>query len=123
MPAGLVSENDGMLAGRDLGGDLGKVKRHRLAVAMRQHQGRALAVTGTDGAKYVGGSRALIGRCAGAAAASGPAAGDLVLLADPGFIGEPDLYVDRSEAFRSGDFRQLGGEVFLNASTAPSFCA
>ena len=57
-----------------------------------------------------------------ARATSGPSACELILLADAGFILPPQLYLD---AFREPrpDLRQFGGEVFLKASTASSFCA
>ena len=50
-------------------------------------------------------------------AASGPPAGDLVLLADTGLVLKPDLYV-LALRLLGGDLRQLGGEVFLNAAMA-----
>ena len=44
------------------------------------------------GREDVGGSGPLVPRCAWTGAALGPAAGDLVLLADAGLVGEPDFY-------------------------------
>jgi hypothetical protein len=67
------------------------VQVHCLGIAGRQDQGRALALLGTDGAEDVGGSGALITRSARTRATLCPAAGDLVLLADPGFVCEPDF--------------------------------
>ena len=123
MPASLIEKEHGMLARRDLGGDLGEMQAHRLGVAVRQHQCGTLALAGADGAEDVGRRSALIMRRTGSAAAPGPAAGDLVLLADPGFIGEPDFYVGTCDVLCRGDFLQAGGKVFLNASIAPSVCA
>jgi hypothetical protein len=123
MPAGLIEQEHSMLAGRDLGSDLGEMQAHRLGVAVRQHECCALALTGTNGAEDIGRRGALIVRRAGAAAAPGPAAGDLVLLTDPGFVSEPDFYVGTCDVLCRGDFLQAGGKVFLNASTAPSACA
>ena len=54
---------------------------------------------------------------------SRPAACDLVLLPDAGFVAEPDLYVAGIDAVFARDRVQLGGEVFLKASMAPSACA
>jgi hypothetical protein len=51
-----------------------------------------------------------------------PASRDLVLLADPGLIGEPDLYA--LARGRAGcDLRQTGRERFLKATAASGFCA
>jgi hypothetical protein len=52
-----------------------------------------------------------------------PATGDLVLLADPGFVAEPHLYIVGIDAPLVRDRRQCGGPLFLKASTAPAFCA
>jgi hypothetical protein len=38
MPTGLVEDEDGVRAWRDLGGDVVEMKLHRLGVAHRQHQ-------------------------------------------------------------------------------------
>ena len=57
---------------------------------------------------------------AGAGAALGPAARDLVLLADARFVLEPNLYgVDVDRLF-ARDFTQARGEVFLKSSIAPA---
>ena len=52
-------------------------------------------------------------RRAGARTAPRPSAGDLVLLPDPGFVGEPDLYVVGINAFALRDFVQPLSEAFL----------
>ena len=112
-----------MLSGRNLGGDLGEMQAHRLGVAVRQDQRCPFAVLGADCAEDVGRRGTLIMRCAGTAATLGPTTGDLVLLADPGFVGEPDFYIGRCDVLRRGDFFQAGGETFLKSSIAPSACA
>ena len=123
MPAGLIDQENGMGTGRDDRGDLGKVQVHRLGVAGRQDQSRALAILRADGAEDVGGGGALITRSAGTGAALGPSAGDLVLLADPSLICEPYFYlVDVDRPF-ARDFVQMRGEVFLKSSIAPAACA
>jgi hypothetical protein len=101
----------------DGSGDFRQVKRHGLGVAARQHQGRALALFGADGAEDVGRAGALIARRARPGAAPGPPAGDLVLLADARLVLEPNLYA-LALRLLGGDLRPLGGEVFLNAAIA-----
>ena len=112
-----------MGGGRDCSGDLGKMQVHRLAVASRQDQGRALALLGADRAEDVGGSCTLVARRAGAGAALGPTAGDFVLLADAGLVGEPDFYRVAVDALLARDRLQTGGEAFLKSSITPSDCA
>ena len=123
MPAGLIDQEDGMGGGCDRFGDLHKMQVHRLAVAGRQDQGRALALVRADRAEDVGGSSPLVARRAGASAALRPAARDFVLLADAGFIGEPDFYRVAVDALRARDRFQTRGETFLKFSIAPSACA
>jgi hypothetical protein len=48
-----------------------------------------------------------------------PPPGDAVLLADAGFVGEPNLYRVEADALLARDACQRGGKVFLNASMAP----
>jgi hypothetical protein len=59
----------------------------------------------------------------GPRAALGPAPGNLVLLSDPGLVGEPDLYVEWIDALGARDLLQNGRELFLNSSIASSACA
>ena len=120
MPAGLIDDEDGMSAGIDGRGDFRQMGIHRLGIAPGQHEADALALFRTDCAKDIGPLGALIVRRAGPCSAPGPTACDLVLLADPGFVLEPerDLYA-RFET--PADRFDLGREVFLNASTANSF--
>jgi len=122
MPAGLIDDQDGMSAGVDGGGDLRQMGVHRLGIAPWQDETDTLALLRTDRAEDVGPLGSLIVRRAGPCSALGPATCDLVLLADPRFVLEPqlDLYA-RLEA--PADRFDFGGEVFLNASTANSFCA
>ena len=123
MPAGLVEDQHGVRARRDRGGDLGEVEAHRLGVADRHDEGGALALFRADRPEDVGGGGALVVRRARTRAALGPAAGDLVLLADPRLVGEPDFYRGGVDALLAGDLVQAGGEAFLKASMAPSACA
>jgi len=64
---------------------------HRLGVATGQDQSGTDTARGTDGAEDVGRLGALVMRRAWPGSALGPAPGDLVLLANPGFVLEPDL--------------------------------
>ena len=122
MPTSLIDNQDGMRAGIDGGGDFGQMGVHRLGIAPGQDEADALALLWADGAKDIGPLGALIVRRAGPCSALGPTTRDLVLLADPGFVLEPEL--DLYPRFETlADRFDLGGEVFSNASTANSFCA
>ena len=122
MPSGLIDDDNGMGSGCDGGGDFTEVEGHGSGVAFGQDQGRADAPGRTDGAEDIGRAGALVSGCRGARSALRPAPGDLVLLADPGFVLEPDLYrCCWWEAI--ADFRHAGGEVFLNAIIASGSCA
>ena len=123
VPSGLVEEEHGMPAGGDLGGDLGEVQVHRLDVAGGQDESSTFAFLRADGAKNVGGSRALVARCCWPCAAFGPTPGDLVFLADAGLVGEPDFYLAGIDALVLGDFVQTGGKTFLKSAMAPAACA
>ena len=109
-----------------IGGDgeryLLEMKAHRLGVAERQDQARGLARGRADRAEDVARLGPLVVRRRGSRAAQRPAAGDLVLLADPGFVGEPDFYA-LARARADCDLRQAGGERFLKATAASGFCA
>ena len=123
MPASLIDQEDSVGIGRDGLGDLRQVQVHRLGVASRQDQGRALALLRADRTEDIGGSGALVARRARAGAALGPAAGDLVLLADTSLVCEPDLYFVDFERLLARDCPQARGEVFLKSSMTPSACA
>jgi hypothetical protein len=56
----------------------------------------------------------------GPRAASGPAASDLVVLAEASFVAKPDFDVGGIEALLAGDVCQRLRELVLNASMAPS---
>jgi hypothetical protein len=96
------------------------VQVHRLGVAGGQDQGCALALLRADRTEDVGGGRTLVAGRAGAGAALGPAAGDLVLLADAGLVGEPDFYRVAGTCLLAGDGLQMRREAFLKSSIAPS---
>src|SRR3954454_15983974 len=94
-----------------------KCRLHGLRIASGQDQGCALALSRADCSEDVDRTRPLILRGAGAGSPSGPAARDLVLLADPGLVLPPQF--DRS-ALREArpDRLQGGGETFLKSSNA-----
>jgi len=120
MPSGLIDEDRGVCAWRDLRGDLGQVKVHRLGVATRHDERGAFAFLRTDRAENVGRGGPLVARGAWARAALGPTAGDLVLLPDPRLVGEPEFYRAGIDALLAPDLFQACGEAFLKSSIAPA---
>jgi hypothetical protein len=117
MPTGLIEQQDGMGAWCHGSGDLIKMQRHGGDVAAGQDQTGRGSPRRTDGAEDIGRSCALIARRRWPRPAPCPTAGDLVLLADPSFVLEPDLY-RLARRISPGDLVQAGGEVFLNAAMA-----
>ena len=111
-----------MGAGVDRCTDFGQMRLHGLGIAPRHDQARALAFGWADRSKYVCRFGALIVGRSRSGSALGPTAGDLVLLADPGFVLPPQFYLgSRWEAF--ADILQFGRKSFLKSSRASSFCA
>ena len=123
MPPGLVEQECCMSTRLDLGGDGFQMKVHCLRVAPGQDQSDSLASLGTDCAKDVSGSGPLILRCRRARAPAAPAASDLVLLSDPRFVAEPDIYSVWVEPETVRNRVQDGWKLFLNSSMAPAACA
>ena len=119
MPSGLIEEEYGMSAWRDSGRNLREVQAHCGGVAAGQDEGGALALPWTDGAKDIGRAGALILCRYRPRAPFGPASRDLVLLADPGLVGEPDLYIGRVDPLAARNGRQGAGEAFLKSSSPP----
>lgn len=115
VPAGLVEQEDGMGAGRDGARDLFQMQGHGVGGAAGQDQGGALSFGRADGAEDVDRAGSLIVRRRRPCAAARPAAGDLVLLADPRLVLEPDLYGLAGGVARR-DRRQDIGEVFGSVS-------
>ena len=104
-------------------GDFREVQVHRFGIAEGQDQSRALALFRADGTEDIGRCGALIPRSARASAALRPPAGDLVLLADPSLVLEPNFYLADVDRFFARDFIQARWELFLKSSMAPSACA
>ncbi len=120
VPAGLIHEQHGM--GSWLHGecDLVEMQFHRLGVARRQDETGRLAERRADSAEDIGRGGSLIFQGKRSCAAFGPPPRDLVLLADAGFVLEPEF---ERLACRSGDCRQEGWNFFLNAATTASSCS
>ena len=123
MPSGLIDEEDGVGSWCDRLGNFGQMQVHGFGVAGGQDQSGALALFRADGTEDVGRCGSLIPRSARASAALGPPAGDLVLLTNARFIGEPNLYFPDIDRFFACDFIQARWELFLKFSIAPSACA
>src|SRR4051794_4624727 len=112
VPSGLVEEKHGVGSWRDRPCDLGKGQVHGLGVAGGPDQGRALALSRTDRAEDVGrGGTLIVGRRRPGAAPR-PAPGDLVLLADPRFVGEPELYPAWFDALLPRDLVKTPREAY-----------
>src|SRR3954453_10061286 len=98
------------------------MQAHGLRIASGQHQGRALTLLRADRPEDVDRTRPLIMRGAGPGSPPGPAAGDLVLLADTGLVLPPQFYRSAVREARP-DRLQGGGETFLKSSSASGFWA
>src|SRR5258708_18532305 len=90
---------------------------HRLAIDPGRDDGGAHGTRRTDRAKEVGRVVTIVANCRWAAATRRPLIRQRALLADAGFILEPDLDRLASRLRRQGCSYE-GGEVFLKA-----FCA
>jgi hypothetical protein len=117
VPAGLIEQQHGMGTRRHHLGDFGQMQRHRSGVAAWQDEAGSAPLGRADRAEDIGRAGALIVRRRGPRAAPRPAAGDLVLLADPCLVLEPDFYRLACRVAR-GDLLEAGREVFLNATSA-----
>ena len=121
VPAGLIENEDRVSAGGYSCSDLVEMKLHGFGIAERENEGSAGPTFGADRTKQIGRLGALIMNGPGTRARPGPAIGELVLLADPHLILEPNLY--RGARCELGtDFRHAYGKVFLNASMASGSC-
>src|SRR5438876_10378015 len=93
------------------------MQTHRGSVAARQDEAGGGPLAWADGAEDVGRAGALIVRRQGSRPPPCPAACDLVLLADPGFVLEPHLY-RLAGRVALGDLGEALGEIFLNTASA-----
>lgn len=121
VPAGSVEQQDGVSPSGDMAADLVEMKLHGLGIGEGQRQPSSGAACRADGAEQIGAFVALVCRLTGPRAAPGPLPHDTVLLADAGFVLEPDL--DRLALRQVGEVgAQRAREVFLYASTiSPSW--
>ena len=110
-----------MGTGRDLAADLGQMHVHGLAVAARHDQRGAFPLGRTDRTEDPCRCPAQVPRRDRSCASFGPAACDLRLLAEPGFILPPQLY-GRAFGQAFADLRQTGGEGFLKAAMSSGRC-
>jgi len=119
MIAGAIHDQDGMSARHNGTADLIEVRRHRLGIGAGQDKSCGTGPVGTDRSEEIGPFVALVARRGRACAAPCPPSGQASLLANAGFILEPDL-----DRLCLGGVRQRAidevGEVFLNASWARS---
>ena len=119
MPSGAIEQQDGVGALGDVARDFVEVKLHHVGVGIGKRQSRSDAARRADRAEQIGVVVALVGGLSGPRSTPGPLADEAVLLADPGFVLEPDF--DRR---RLGDpfemSLQRAREVFLNPSTIRS---
>ena len=110
-----------MAAGIDSGANFLEMFRHGKAVAEGHDQTGTLAFFRADGAEDISPFGALVFRGRRSASPLGPSPRDLVFLTYPGFILPPDF--ELGSAWKAAlDFCQIGGEVFLKASSANAFC-
>ena len=122
VPACAVHDQQGDGAWTDAGADRGQMLVHGLDADDGQHHGAAYAAGGAEGAEQIDPVESLVAQRAGAGAATRPDAGQRALLADPGFVLEPDL--DRpAGVLRAEGVGSKAREVFLKASwVARSVC-
>ena len=119
VPSRLIQQQRRVTARRNLGGDGGELQVHRLGVAPWQDQPGGFSLRRTDRTENIGRCGAEVSGSGGPRAASCPAAGDLVLLAEASFVAEPDFYIGDIDALLASDVCQRFGEIFLHASMAP----
>ena len=119
-PAGAVEQQDSVSAARDATRDFVQAHLHRLSVGVGQCKRRPFATRGTDGSKQIGVLIALTGGLTRSRSTPRPLANLSVLVADPGFILEPNL--DWLALRDMGEMRlQRLAEVFLNAAIVSAF--
>src|SRR3546814_8285753 len=121
MPSGLIEQQNGMCARRDVEGDLLEVHAHRLAVAAGHDDAGGFTFGGTDRTEQPRRGASLILGCRGPRAVLRPAPGALGLLTDASLVLPPQLY-RRSSREAPPDLRQAGSEAFLKSAMSSPFC-
>ena len=119
VPSSPIEQQDGVCALGDVARDFVEVELHHVGVGIGKRQGRSDTPSWADRAEQIGVVVALIGGLSGPRSTPGPLADEAVLLADPGFILEPDF--DRRRLGEPCEMSfQRAREVFLNPSTIRS---
>ena len=123
MPTSLIHQYNSVSARSDGKRYFCQMERHGFCITQGQDQPSTLAMLRADCAEDIGRFGPLVFGCRGPRPASGPTPRDLVLLADPRFVLEPNLY-RRALRESCSDLCKLGGKApFLKASIASSFWA
>ena len=115
MPARAVEQQDGMGVGCNMTGDFFEMKLHGFSVSIGQGKTSAFALGRTDGSEEIGIGVALVSGLSWSCTASGPLPDDAVLLANAGFILEPDFDDLLCLQFAQMAVQRLA-EVFLKAA-------
>ena len=112
MPAGAVEQQYGVCALFDMARDFVEMELHHFGVDVGERQRRALALRRTDCAKEISVCVALTGGLTRTRSTPRPLSHEAVLLADAGFVLEPDF--DGRSRGQIGQMRlQRRFEVFL----------
>ena len=112
MPSGAVEQQHGVRALGDIARDFVEVELHHVGVGVGQRQRRADAAGRADRAEQIGVVVALVGGLAWPRSAPRPLPHEAVLLADPGFVLEPDFDRRRLAADRSRCAFSARGKFF-----------
>ena len=120
MPSGSIEQQNGVGALGDVARYLVEVKLHGECVSDGQCERRAFTPRRADRAEEIGVVVTLVGRLARSRSPLRPLANLPVLLPNPGFVLEPNLY-----RFARGDMGKMRlqrlAEVFLNAAIVSAF--
>lgn len=122
MLSGPVHDEHGMCTLFDMPADLVDMELHGLGVGEGQSQSCTNAAGRADRAEQVGALISLVGGLPRACAAGCPLPHDAVLLADAGFILEPQFYL-RARRQVAKMRLQRAWPVFLNAAMISASCA
>ena len=112
MPAGAIEQQHGVCALCDMARDFVEMQLHHFGVDMGKRERRALAPGRTDRAKQIRVCVALIGGLTRTCSTASPLTDQAILLADAGFVLEPDFDGRSRRQMREMDLQRLT-EVFL----------
>ena len=117
VPSGTIDDHDGVDVVWQGGGEVGEEERHRGSVDEGEYQGEVLAAAGVHGGEDIGPLVTDLPRPPGPSAPMPPAMADPPLVADTGFVLEPEL--DAGLGMRGLDTLQRRAEPpFLKLSSA-----